>query len=110
MLAALLTVSACAGTQKIELDVRPKADLPRPPEKAVLPAPRAINERPLKFIVVKLPNDKIYIALTPDQYAVYEANRAEIRRWVREARYQIKYYTAPPTAPEPAVKSEEPKK
>lgn len=102
-----LSVSACAGTQKIELDVRPKADLPRPAEKAILPAPRAINERPLRFVVVKLPSGKVYIALTPDQYAIYEANRAEIARWVREARYQLKYYAAPPATPEPTKPGED---
>lgn len=95
----MLSVSACAGTQKIELDVRPKADLPRPPDKAALPPPRAINERPFKFVVVKLPSGKVYIALTPDQYAIYEANRAEVLRWVREAKYQINYYRKPVEPP-----------
>lgn len=102
MLALSVLVAACASTvQPVEIAVRPAPELPRPPEKAMLPPPAPVREEPVRFVVLTpktVPGgrDWMFIALTPGAYAAMARNRAEIQRWVRDAVHQIEYYRGRP--------------
>ena len=69
----------------------------RPEGRPAIPDPRKIEVRPFKWRVLtpdSLPKDKrwVYYGITPKQYEILSRNMADILRWIREARWRLRYY------------------
>lgn len=69
----------------------------RPDDRPALPAPRPIEMAPLEFSVMlpdRLPegDEWVMYGLTQRDYDTLIRNMAEIRRWVKEAAGQLRYY------------------
>lgn len=83
----LIALGACSGTQPSKLVFTP-SNTDKPSDAPVkLPLPKPIKTLPFK---VKVENGKVCLA--PKDYENLAKNQAEILRWVKEARQQLRHY------------------
>lgn len=79
-------------------------EVPRPDPTPPLPDPAPLDLRAVDWMVVtpdRLPpgNDWALMALTPQQYENLSLNMAELLRYVREAKWRLRYYRGAGPAP-----------
>jgi hypothetical protein len=71
-------------------------EIAKPNTRPNLPAPEPIQTRPLKWKVLtekdKLVKGQAYIALSTKDYENLSLNLADVVRWIKEARWRLKYY------------------
>lgn len=93
LMLVLLTSFGCSVAKRVEL---PTVEIPRPNERPNLPAPEPIEIRPFNWKVLtekdKLVKGQAYISLSPKDYENLALTMSDVVRWIKEARWRLKYY------------------
>ena len=66
-------------------------DVKRPPQVLAVPDPAPVEMLELEWSIVEV-DGEVYAALTIQGYQNLALNSAELLRWIREARWRLKYY------------------